>query len=53
MTIGDKTTVIEEGHSGFSDGREIKITVGGIGGGKVDLYLPTAGGLKGAAGCKQ
>ena len=37
---------------GYSNGVEIKVTVGGIGGGKVDLYLPTGGGLKDAAGCK-
>jgi hypothetical protein len=51
MQIGDKTTLIEEGHSGFSNGVDIKVTLGGIGGGKIDLHLPT-GGLKGAAGCK-
>jgi hypothetical protein len=43
--------VIEEGHTGYSNGVEIKVVLGGIGGGKVDLYLPTAGSLK-AAGCK-
>ncbi len=52
MQIGDKTTVIEEGHSGYTNGLEIKVTIGSIGGGKVDLSLPTGGGLKGAAGCK-
>ena len=52
MQIGDKLTVIEEGHSGFSNGLDIKVTLGSIGGGKVDLHLPTGGGLKGAAGCK-
>jgi FecR-like protein len=49
---GSKIVVIEEGHTGYSNGVEIKVTVGGIGGGKVDLYLPTGGGLKDAAGCK-
>jgi hypothetical protein len=44
--------VIGEGQSGFSNGLEIKVSIGGIGGGKIDLYLPTAGGLKSAAGCK-
>ncbi len=44
--------VIEAGHSGYSNGLEIKLTLGGIGGGKVDLYLPTGAGLKRAAGCK-
>lgn len=52
MQIGDKLSVIEEGHSGFSNGVEIKVTLGSIGGGKVDLFLPKGGGLKGAAGCK-
>jgi hypothetical protein len=52
MQIGDKAVVIEEGHSGFSNGVDIKVTLGGIGGGKIDLYLPTGGGLKGSAGCK-
>jgi hypothetical protein len=51
MQIGDKAVVIEEGHSGFSNGVDLKVMLGGIGGGKIDLYLPT-GGLKGAAGCK-
>ncbi len=51
MQIGDKMTVIEEGHSGFSNGLEIKVSLGSIGGGKVDLHLPTGSGLK-AAGCK-
>ena len=52
MQTGDKMTVIEEGHSGYSNGLDIKITIGGIGGGKVDLHLPAGGGLKDAAGCK-
>ncbi len=51
MQIGDKAVVIEEGRSGFSNGVELKVMLGGIGGGKIDLYLPT-GGLKGTAGCK-
>jgi hypothetical protein len=44
--------VIGEGQSGYSNGLDIKVSIGGIGGGKIDLYLPTAGGLKSAAGCK-
>lgn len=44
--------VIGEGQSGYSNGIDIKVSIGGIGGGKIDLYLPTAGGLKSAAGCK-
>ena len=52
MQVGDKLSVIEEGHSGFSNGLDIKITIGSIGGGQVDLHLPTGGGLKDAAGCK-
>lgn len=52
MQFGDKVVVIGEGHSGYSDGFDIKVTPGGMGGGKIDLYLPTGGGLKSAAGCK-
>lgn len=52
MQTGDKFVVIGEGHSGFSNGVEIKVTPGGIGDGKVDLYVPTGGGLNDAAGCK-
>lgn len=51
MQTGDKTEIVQEGHSGYSNGVDIKVTIGGIGGGKIDLYLPTGGGLK-AAGCK-
>lgn len=47
-----RIVVIGEGQSGYSNGLEIKVSIGGIGGGKIDLYLPTAGGLKSAAGCK-
>ncbi len=44
--------VIEEGRTGFSNGRSITVTVGGIGGGIVNLNIPIGGaGLKGAA-CK-
>ena len=44
--------VIEEGHTGFSNGRSITVTVGGIGGGIVNQNIPIGGaGLKGAA-CK-
>ncbi len=44
--------VIEEGHTGYSNGRSLTVTVGGIGGGIVNLNIPIGGtGLKGAA-CK-
>jgi len=44
--------VIEEGYTGYSNGRSITVTVGGIGGGIVNLNIPIGGtGLKGAA-CK-
>ena len=44
--------VIEEGHTGYSNGRSLTVTVGGIGGGLVNLNIPIGGtGLKGAA-CK-
>lgn len=52
MEFGGKAVVIPEGNSGYSNGLDIKVTLGGIGGGKVDLHLPTVGGLKDAAGCK-
>ena len=46
---GSKLVVIGEGHTGYSDGKSIKVTVGGIGGGLVNLYIPIGGsGLKGA-----
>ncbi len=52
MQVGDKSVLIEEGFSGFSDGLALKVARGGIGDGKVDLSLPARGGLKDAAGCK-
>jgi hypothetical protein len=52
MQTGTQTVIINEGSSGFSDGADIKITVGAIGGGSVNLNIPIGGsGLKGAA-CK-
>jgi hypothetical protein len=51
MQVGEKAVTIEEGRSGFSNGAELKVMLGGIGGGKIDLNMPT-GGLKGTAGCK-
>ena len=53
MTVGDKTELITEGHTGFSNGSDIKVIVGGIGGGKIDLHVPGSGGpgLKGGT-CK-
>lgn len=52
MQVGDQMRLIEEGNSGYTNGLEIKITIGGIGDGKVDLRLPAGGGLRDAAGCK-
>ncbi len=52
MQTGSQTVVISEGSSDFSNGTDIKITVGAIGGGAVNLNIPIGGsGLKGAA-CK-
>ena len=51
MHTGDKIVVINEGYSGYSDGFDIRVTKGGIGGGIVDLYVPSGAGLKGSA-CK-
>lgn len=49
---GSRVVVIEEGYTGYSDGKVITVTVGAIGGGLVNLYIPIGtGGLKGA-GCK-
>ena len=53
MQSGGQTVVISEGSTGFTNGGEIKITVGAIGGGSVNLNIPVGGtGLKGAS-CKQ
>lgn len=52
MQTGSQTVIIKEGSSGFSNGADIKISVGAIGGGSVNLNIPIGGsGLKGA-GCK-
>ena len=53
MQVGDKTELINEGHTGFSNGRELKVVVGGIGGGAINLHVPGGGGpgLKGGS-CK-
>ena len=47
-----RIVLIEEGHTGYSDGKVIRVTVGGIGGGAVNLQIPLGGGLEGAASCK-
>jgi len=52
IRVGDQMSLIEEGRTGFTNGLDIKVTVGGIGGGKVDLYLPTGSSFKNSAGCK-
>lgn len=50
MQTGNQTVVISEGSSGFSNGTDIKINIGSIGGGTVNLNIPIGGsGLKGAA----
>ena len=50
MQSGGQTVTIGEGNTGFTNGGEIKITVGAIGGGTVNLNIPVGGtGLKGAA----
>jgi hypothetical protein len=49
MQAGNQTVMINEGSSGFSNGTDIKVTVGAIGGGAVDLSIPIGGsGLQGA-----
>ena len=50
VRTGDQIVVVPEGSTGFSDGKEIKVSIGAIGGGLVDLFIPTIGN-KGAA-CK-
>lgn len=52
MQTGDAVAEIAEGQSGYSNGIGIKVTVGGMGDGKVDLSLPSDGGLQDAAICK-
>jgi hypothetical protein len=52
MQTGDQTVIINEGSTGYSNGNNIQIAVGAIGGGSVKLDIPIGGGgLKGAA-CK-
>ena len=52
MNTGTQSVIIKEGSSGFSNGADIKISIGAIGGGAVNLNIPIGGaGLKGA-GCK-
>lgn len=50
MQTGSQIVVVNEGNTGYSDGNSIKISVGAIGGGKVNLNIPIGGGgLKGVA----
>jgi hypothetical protein len=52
MQTGSQTVLITEGSSGYSNGTDIKISIGAIGGGTINLNIPIGGtGLKGAA-CK-
>ena len=54
MTVGNRTELITEGHSGFAHiGGDITVREGGMGGGQIDLRVPGGGGggLKGGT-CK-
>ena len=51
LQVGDKIQLVEAGHSGFSDGKNITVRIGDIGGGTIDLRLPQGGGRPPPAGC--
>lgn len=52
MQTGTQTVLINEGSSGYSDGREIKVFIGGMGGGIINLNIPLGPGVKASAACK-
>jgi hypothetical protein len=51
MQTGGQTVVINEGNSGFSNGADIKVSIGAIGGGTVNFTIPIGGGGLKGAGC--